>query len=1495
MKQKVVSILLALTMLLGLLPSAALALDGDAASVDFTVQADGAFLLAPQRGVRVEAGLAESYGYTDSVTGGVSALDVLVKAHELLFGQDFTAETKGDYLALSSSGFITTIFGENTSASGFILNGAYPNDGTESANGGYNGTTAATQEVVDGDLVEFFLYQDASYYSDQVVWFCRDGSALDSLTVRPGAQVSLTLQGVMYMMGYLYPDAAAMHGAGSAVSGAQLAWVDADGTLTDVEGAVTGEDGAVSLTVPEEGTYALTAYMPAAEIEANDASPLILSLLPVTVSQDAPAPAGPCDLTALSVASFQSNPGALELTPAFSSDVTAYSVPQVAYDESSPIYRSAYVKAACGNRDAVITAACNGVTAVLTSGDAYWKLLFGALVPGQDNLLTVTVAASDAEDAETKTYTVTVPMAADPTAPALAGAAEATAEIRLDGTYTLDLRTVFTDPDTPELTYTVSVDGGTAAAADADFRFSPAATGTYTLAFTASDGKNTSPAYTVTLTVTAPDAAITVPGDAELFVGSKVTHYVPFTEVPAAFSLENGDGTVTYYFELTNNSTYNYRVSGEDYITYGGTFKKAAGYTMAVTAEDLQPAGKTRSTVDRDVTSNGGSNVGDVYLNINAQGYLKLDQAGDTYQLVTLRNWEAIDGWSANYFIEPDYHFTVLREDGTASDGGVVTVSDSGLVTAVGEGTAIVLVTYDAMTLKFTTNAAQFYGAVWPENTGVFVVSVGAGDSGITTGMTLNEGRNAETDKLSGDALDAEHDVIYFTGDAGSYTFTPGTAGCTVSVAVPTVGDVMTFSGFETVAANAGGSFTVPLAEGRNIVKVEKDGRAEYQVITAKPVSYTVNDGAEVRPGDSLSVKFDTLYHPANKLAGVYNMSAFILYSDVDGYEGQLAGSTANQYTFASNANAQTLSKLKTRTEAMMWGSLTVSYKDAGTLTIPADWAEDTFTLSGGTLVSLGYGDPYGNHRGITLTDGKAPNFNAKVKEGILGQLPDIVIPVVLDKSVTSIEITAQPTTTAYFAGDSFDPTGMTVAAAYSDGSTNDHVTSYTVSPQVLTADTTAVTVTYGGKTATVPVTVTQPKVTAIAITAAPNRTGYTAGDVFDPTGMVVTATYENGKTAPVTSYTYAPQRTLTAGDTAMTITYTGSDAAEDLAAVEQPITVRAADPDRPESQTITVSFTLKGDSKHGEAGGPHTLKAGNLETWVSRTRITVDEDAKVIDVLAKALSLAGIPYENPTGNYVTEIRGLAEFDNGPLSGWMYTLNGTHPDLGVNEQAVKNGDVIVFHYTDDYTVEEGSDRWSSGGGSASVPAVPETPASGLPFADVAESYWAVEGIRYVYEKGLMQGTGATTFSPEATTTRGMIAAILYRLEGSPAVTGSQPFSDVSDTMYCADAVRWAEANGIANGYSDGRFGPGEPITREQLAAILYRYAVYKGYDVTEKADLSGFADAAAVSTYAVDPLAWANAVGLINGTAAGTLIPRGGATRAQAATILMRWLETAAS
>lgn len=233
--------------------------------------------------------------------------------------------------------------------------------------------------------------------------------------------------------------------------------------------------------------------------------------------------------------------------------------------------------------------------------------------------------------------------------------------------------------------------------------------------------------YTVTVPMAADpnapvvpdvDASITVPSDATVFVGSKgKKHYVPFTEIQSAGTKDNQDGTRTYYFDLTDKNTYNYRISGEDYITYAGTFKKTADWSMTVSKEDLQPQGKDKTTIDHDVKSNNGYNVADVYLNINPQGYLKLGQAGDTYQLVNLRNWEAVDNTSNNYFIEPDYHYAVLDLNGQA-DTSVVEVSDAGLLTAKSQGTAIVLVTYDAININAAVGG-PFFGAIWPENTGV--------------------------------------------------------------------------------------------------------------------------------------------------------------------------------------------------------------------------------------------------------------------------------------------------------------------------------------------------------------------------------------------------------------------------------------------------------------------------------------------------------------------------------------------------------------------------------------------------------------------------------------------------------------------------------------------------------------------------------------------------------------------------------------------------------
>lgn len=185
----------------------------------------------------------------------------------------------------------------------------------------------------------------------------------------------------------------------------------------------------------------------------------------------------------------------------------------------------------------------------------------------------------------------------------------------------------------------------------------------------------------------------------------------------------------------------------------------------------------------------------------------------------------------------------------------------------------------------------------------------------------------------------------------------------------------------------------------------------------------------------------------------------------------------------------------------------------------------------------------------------------------------------------------------------------------------------------------------------------------------------------------------------------------------------------------------------------------------------------------------------------------------------------------------------------------------------------------------------EAPVSGLPFGDVKSGDWFYNDVKYVYEKGMMAGTAADVFAPNATTTRAMIVTILYRLEGSPAVTGTSAFVDVPAGQWYTDAVNWAAANQIVKGTSATTFAPNDSITREQMAAILYRYAQYKGYDVTKKADLSGYSDNGQVSAYAKDALAWANAAKLINGVTNTTLAPQGNATRAQVSAILHRFCD----
>ena len=224
-------------------------------TADVTVRSQmaGGYLHGFGETLTVRSDKAESFGYADGVEG-VSALDALAAAHELVFGDDFTADTASAFLAVTDKGYVTTIFGTETPANGFFVNGGFPNDGTPSSHGGYNGTTVTTQQIFSGDILDFFIYSDTEFYSDYYTY------AVVPQRIYAGRDFTVTVSGGMAMGGYLYADAAAFAAAAEPLEGAQLAWVDAlDGAVSVISGAYTDESGKAVVTAPAEGTYLLTA------------------------------------------------------------------------------------------------------------------------------------------------------------------------------------------------------------------------------------------------------------------------------------------------------------------------------------------------------------------------------------------------------------------------------------------------------------------------------------------------------------------------------------------------------------------------------------------------------------------------------------------------------------------------------------------------------------------------------------------------------------------------------------------------------------------------------------------------------------------------------------------------------------------------------------------------------------------------------------------------------------------------------------------------------------------------------------------------------------------------------------------------------------------------------------------------------------------------------------------------------------------------------------
>ena len=583
-----------------------------------------------------------------------------------------------------------------------------------------------------------------------------------------------------------------------------------------------------------------------------------------------------------------------------------------------------------------------------------------------------------------------------------------------------------------------------------------------------------------------------------------------------------GDDSDVYTFRLVAGSSYIYRATGDGLVTNASMFK----FDGSTSRYDLT---KTMTGDPKAILRDEKSDAADIRLNgVDYTGSVALT-VGGMKQLRPLRMFQIANNSSTGMrgsTLEPVFHYTALDVDGT----NVVSVDDSGRITANSAGTAIVLVTYDAMYVAdsgWSINKNKTFGAIWPENTGVVVVEVGKNAAaGPDANMTINNGDR----KVAGNKLDAEADVLYYTGDDGcQYTFRPA-AGSTVTLLRPTLTETaMTYTGgFGTDGVTTkGGDVTLTLTEGKNIVKISKDGADTYQVITVKKAGVVITNKTDptrdILPGDTVTVQLTGVYHPANTMANLYNLYAYASYTDPGSDDTVTGYKNLFQRHLFDRADGN--------------DCRTVEVK------IPADWdADKPYVLTDGVLNFYGNGKDIGSHRN------SLPNLSTNVpyigsySSFALGALPDITIPVVKPNtadvtfSMKDDSGNAIDSCTIQLTNSSNDTVTINATAASATRTLASGKWSYVVTKEGYLPAKGTLTVVGGEDQA---VNVELPLVTAIQVKTLPKKTVYTEGDTLNTAGLVVQAVTRNGaSTLSADQYTLSPTLLKTVGQQTITVTF---------------------------------------------------------------------------------------------------------------------------------------------------------------------------------------------------------------------------------------------------------------------------------------------------------------------------------------------------------------------
>ena len=895
----------------------------------FTIrsQVDNTYLQSMDEELEVASNTAEKYGFTDKVEG-VSVLDALVAAHELVYGDKFTPATAKQYLVINpKTDWESKVFGREVNFHGFYINNDFPTNEAGAARPKVTDT-----KLLDGDIVDFFVGSDAENQSDYYTWL--EAPA----TMTSGEEITVTVKGVQVQ------SADATQNSSKPLAGVGLAWADlATGTVKPIDGVVTDENGKATFTVVEGAATGRLVAITAGTTYAlmNPSNPIQMVTGDVhTVELKGLHSA---QLNSLKLYTYKDGvKGTQDLLSGISTEADGSGLKYTVSLPSGTYWVDGYD----ANKD------CNGGVMLVIADDTTSVSLQRAYEIYARN--SGWVAGTD--------YTIDYQLTT-------ADGVKRTAALG-SGTVYGNLRTtgIFVETDT----VTVNLIPSEEHAANYDV-------GTKTVVTKVGGGAQSfaisvPKAYTV---------KVTAPAGSTVSVGTFGNYYTYefFRPQENSISTQDGDTMTVTYRVLETSLNHFVRVQHPDGVTYWDFAKWTADQDIVVTRDDLH----MDDDFNKDTVSRFDKNtydLGNVYLNINAKGYMNMN-TGDTYELDVFRNWQAIESFFNAQIALPDAHYEVVDFDGKPSD--VVSITPNAdnsclaYMTANHQGTALVKVTYDAMTHKQgqSSTADKTFSAIWPEFTGVFVVSVGADGTAIQTNMLMDR-MDANITKDEQRQLDAEHDILFYLGtDGASYTFTPE-SGCTVTVARSTVGKTMTFNGFTsqgvTVDAETGAVTVANLTTGRHIVRVEKDGVATYQVITARGVSYKLLDAegnelpenAEVKPGETVQMQFTGLVSPKEKMAGVYNHNFSLYYTDGDNFFKSNPGGGYGVYDFSGNPARQRIS-----------------------ITVPTDREGLTYELTGAIKVGGFGGKP--THRIVTYAEGMGMQYGTNTAS-ILAQLPQVTL-----------------------------------------------------------------------------------------------------------------------------------------------------------------------------------------------------------------------------------------------------------------------------------------------------------------------------------------------------------------------------------------------------------------------------------------------------------------------------------------------------------------------